>query len=95
MLLAEQEENFSYLAHFAHPKLCNVLQDTLLEQQQYLTRHSHAQRSMVLTAKGIALAERWQLLVPVAEEDVETMQEPRTPVKSSRRGKQALDTPSR
>jgi hypothetical protein len=36
---------------------------------------------MVLTAKGIALAERWQLLVPVAEEDVETMQELRTPVK--------------
>jgi SOS-response transcriptional repressor LexA len=37
-----------------------------LERQQYLTRHSHAQRSVVLTAQGIALAERWQLLVPVS-----------------------------
>lgn len=37
-----------------------------LERQQYLTRQSHFRRSIVLTAKGITLAERWQLLVPVA-----------------------------
>ena len=37
-----------------------------LERQQYLTRQSHCRHSIVLTAKGIALAERWQLLVPVA-----------------------------
>lgn len=43
-----------------------------LERQQYLMRQSHAQRSIVLTAKGIALAERWQLLVPVAGAVVET-----------------------
>ena len=42
-----------------------------LERQQYLTQQSHAQRSIVLTAKGIALAERWQLLVPVAGAPVE------------------------
>ncbi|HLW00611.1 MAG TPA: hypothetical protein VKT82_18280 [Ktedonobacterales bacterium] len=47
---------------------------TDLEQQQYLTRRYHAQRSIVLTAKGIALAERWQLLVPIAGTDASTLQ---------------------
>ena len=42
-----------------------------LERQQYLTRQSRSQRSIVLTARGIALAERWQLLVPVAGAVVE------------------------
>ena len=46
-----------------------------LEQQQYLTRRSHSQRSIALTPKGTALAQRWQLLVPVARADVKTLQE--------------------
>ena len=45
-----------------------------LERQQYLTRQAHAQRSIDLTAKGIALAERWQLLVPVARVNAQTRQ---------------------
>jgi SOS-response transcriptional repressor LexA len=45
-----------------------------LGRQQYLTRQSHAQRSMVLTAKRIALAERWQLLVPVNRAKTPTLQ---------------------
>ena len=36
-----------------------------LERQQYLTRQTHSRRSIALTAKGITLAERWQLLVVV------------------------------
>jgi SOS-response transcriptional repressor LexA len=47
---------------------------TDLEQQRYLTRPSHSQRSIVLTAKGIALAEHWQLLVPIAGTDASTLQ---------------------
>lgn len=46
-----------------------------LERQQYVTRDPHSRRSIVLTAKGIALAQRWQLLVPVAGADVPTLQE--------------------
>jgi len=45
-----------------------------LERQQYLTRQSHAQRSILLTAKGIAPAERWQLFVPVAGANAQTRQ---------------------
>jgi SOS-response transcriptional repressor LexA len=45
-----------------------------LEWQQYLTRQSHAQRSIVLTAKGIALAQRWQLFIPVAGAEAQTWQ---------------------
>ena len=37
-----------------------------LERQQYVTRDPHRRRSIGLTAKGIALAQRWQLLVPGA-----------------------------
>ena len=48
---------------------------TVLEQQQYLKRQPHSQRSIVLTAKGIALAQRWQLLVPVAGAGMQTLQE--------------------
>jgi SOS-response transcriptional repressor LexA len=41
-----------------------------LERQQYLARQSHAQRSIVLTAKGIVLAQRWQLLVLDGETNI-------------------------
>ena len=41
-----------------------------LEQQHYLTRQPGSRRSIVLTAKGVAVAERWQLLVPVREAPV-------------------------
>jgi SOS-response transcriptional repressor LexA len=45
-----------------------------LERQQYVTRDPHRRRSIVLTAKGIALAHRWQLLVPAAGAEVPTLQ---------------------
>ena len=45
-----------------------------LERQQYLTRDPHRRRSIGLTAKGIALAQRWQLFVPVSETDTPTLQ---------------------
>ncbi len=37
-----------------------------LERQEYLTRDPNRRRSIALTVQGIALAQRWQLLVPVA-----------------------------
>ena len=45
-----------------------------LEQQQYVRRDPHRRRSIVLTAKGIALAERWQLFIPVAVAGTQTWQ---------------------
>ena len=44
-----------------------------LERQQYVTRDPHCQRSIALTAKGMALAQRWQLLVPVAGTGMQTL----------------------
>ena len=34
-----------------------------LEQQGYLTRTPHARRSILLTARGVVVARRWQLAV--------------------------------
>jgi repressor LexA len=45
-----------------------------LEQQQYVTRDPHRRRSIGLTAKGIALAQRWQLFIPVAGAEAQTWQ---------------------
>ena len=45
-----------------------------LERQQYVTRDPHCRRSVIFTAKGIALAQRWQLFVPVSETDTPTLQ---------------------
>jgi len=45
-----------------------------LEQQQYVTRDPHRRRSIALTSKGMALAQRWQLLVPVAGTNAPTWQ---------------------
>ncbi len=44
-----------------------------LEKQDYVTREPGSRRSIVLTARGIALAQRWQLLVPVAGADGQTL----------------------
>jgi SOS-response transcriptional repressor LexA len=44
-----------------------------LEQEQYLTRDPRSRRSIVLTAKGLTLAQRWQLLVPVAGTGAQTL----------------------
>ncbi len=45
-----------------------------LEQQQYIRRDPHRRRSIALTAKGIALAERWQLSIPVAGTEAQAWQ---------------------
>ncbi len=44
-----------------------------LERQQYITRDPHQRRSIALTAKGLALAQRWQLLVPGVGTGTQTM----------------------
>jgi SOS-response transcriptional repressor LexA len=45
-----------------------------LERQQYVTRDPHCRRSIGLTAQGIALAQRWQLFVPVAGANAQSLQ---------------------
>ena len=45
-----------------------------LEQQQYVTRDSHCRCSIALTTKGIALAQRWHLFIPVAGAEAQTWQ---------------------
>jgi hypothetical protein len=45
-----------------------------LERQQYLTRQPHSRRSIALTSNGIALAERWQLLVVVGRAKTPSLQ---------------------
>ena len=46
-----------------------------LERRQYVTRQPGNQRSVVLTAKGIALAQRWHLFIPTAGADMPTLRE--------------------
>jgi SOS-response transcriptional repressor LexA len=45
-----------------------------LQRQQYVTRDPHCRRSISLTAKGIVLAQRGQLFIPVAGVGTQTWQ---------------------